>query len=90
MTQVSKGERFLKKGKGITGVDDLGGGSKDYWYQIEARDESGRYVRYHKQIAQDGKTLRVYQEEFDATGRKVAEHQKYPIDTGHIRIREIS
>jgi len=52
---------------------------------------AGRYgwrARYLKEVDANETTLRFWQEIYDVQGILLEIHEKYPVDTGHRRIRE--
>ena len=57
-----------------------------YWYDVEGR--SGWRARYVKEVDGEEKTARFYQEIYDERGLLVEVHEKFPIDTGHRRVKE--
>ncbi len=56
-------------------------GGRRYWLDVLGR--SGWRARYIKEVDPKEKTVRFYQEIYDATNRLVEVHHKYPIDSGH-------
>lgn len=60
------------------------GGGRRYWLDVLGR--SGWRARYIKDVDANEETLRFYQEIYDATGRLVEVHHKYPIDSGHQKV----
>jgi hypothetical protein len=63
-----------------------------YWEELP--DDGRRYVRefvgragglarYIKEVDSNERTIRFVQEIYDATGRLVAMHKKFPVDLGH-------
>jgi len=52
-------------------------------YSLEVAGKMGWRARYLKEVDADEKTLRFSQEIYDAEGRLVEVHEKYPIDRGH-------
>lgn len=64
---------------------ELPGGGRRYWYEVHGRH--GWKARYVKEVDADEATLRFSQEIYDNRGELVEIHEKYPIDTGHKKVR---
>lgn len=60
---------------------DLPDGRRHYWYDIAGRH--GWFARYNKIVDATETTVRFYQEIFNAGGKLVSRHEKYPRDQGH-------
>ncbi len=56
-------------------------------YSLIVPGRSGWKAIYLKEVDSDEKTLRFWQEIYNESGILVEEHQKYPEDQGHRRIR---
>ena len=67
--------------KEFSNWEDLPGGGRKYWFEINGRQ--GGFARYTKTTDANEITLTFVQEIFDATGNKIAIHEKYPVDKGH-------
>jgi hypothetical protein len=52
-------------------------------YVREFAGRAGGRARYVKEVDADEKTTRFAQEIYDSTGRLVAVHEKFPVDSGH-------
>ena len=52
-------------------------------YVLEFVGRAGGLARYIKEVDANENTTRFVQEIYDATGRLVAVHQKFPVDLGH-------
>ena len=52
-------------------------------YRVDVTGHSGWRARYLKEVDSEDTTLRFWQEIFDAEGRLVEIHEKYPVDKGH-------
>ena len=61
--------------------EPLAEGGRRYTYDVIGRRRWR--ARYVKEVDAEERTLRFYQEIYDAEGRLVEVHQKYPEDTGH-------
>lgn len=61
--------------------EDMPDGGRRYWLEVPGR--SGWVARYVKEVDENGRTLRFWQEIYDGTGVLVEIHEKYPIDRGH-------
>ena len=66
--------------------EDLPDGGRRYIRHITGR-VSG-YAQYVKLVDVNEVTLSITQEIYDANGRLIAIHQKYPVDTGHQDVSE--
>ena len=61
--------------------EDLSDGGRRYWI-----DKIGRvsgFARYIKIVDASEATQSIVQEIYEAAGKLIAKHQKYPVDTGH-------
>ncbi len=64
----------------------LPGGGRRYWYEVVGRqDWKARYV---KEVDENEKTLRFYQEIYDERGNPVEVHEKFPRNKGHKPAKE--
>lgn len=66
--------------------NELPDGSRCYFYEVQGRH--GWTARYVKEVDASERTLKFYQEIYDEKGRLVEIHEKYPVDKGHIRVKE--
>ena len=66
--------------------DELPNGGRRYYRIIKGRVKG--YARYVKEVDADEKTVLIVQEIYDAEGRLIALHQKFPQDTGHVELSE--
>lgn len=66
--------------------EDLPDGGRRYIRRIEGR-VSG-YAQYVKLVDANEVTINITQEVYDTTGRLIATHQKFPVDTGHQDVKE--
>ena len=66
--------------------DKLPGGGKKYWLDIEGKH--GWKARYVKEVNKREETIRFYQEIYDAKGKLIEIHEKFPVDKGHRKMRE--
>ena len=64
--------------------EGLPDGGRRYWRII--RGATAGYARYVKVVGADEATLSIVQEIYDADGRLIATHEKFPVDTGHKRV----
>lgn len=60
---------------------ELKTGGRRYWLEVAGR--LGWKARYVKEVDAAESTVRFWQEVYDATGRLVETHEKYPVDNGH-------
>ena len=61
-------------------------GTTAEWRSQVIREFAGRAggrARYIKEVDVNERTIRFAQEIFDASGRLVAMHEKFPVDLGH-------
>ncbi|MCW5876247.1 MAG: hypothetical protein KIS85_05120 [Anaerolineales bacterium] len=56
-------------------------------YSMTVPGRSGWKAIYLKQVDADEQTVRFWQEIYDESGALVEEHQKYPEDRGHKKVR---
>jgi hypothetical protein len=64
--------------------EELRGGGRRYIREFAGR--AGGLARYIKEVDANERTIRFVQEIYDATGRLVAVHEKFPVDLGHKRL----
>jgi hypothetical protein len=57
------------------------GGGRRYWLDVAGR--TGWRARYVKEVDETEATVRFWQEIYDAEGRLVEIHEKFPVDRGH-------
>jgi hypothetical protein len=65
--------------------EELPNGGRRYWYEVTGRQ--GWKARYVKEVDAGEETLRFYQEIYDDEGELVEVHHKYPVDTGHRKVK---
>lgn len=81
LDEQKRGQNERKFGNWV----DLPGGGRRYWYDVAGRHAySARYV---KEVDANETTARFYQEIYDAEGRLVEIHVKFPEDKGHQPVR---
>ena len=61
--------------------EDLPNGGRRYSREFAGR--AGGRARYIKEVDSNKRTTRFAQEIYDASGRLVAVHEKFPVDLGH-------
>jgi hypothetical protein len=61
--------------------EDLLNGGRRYMRDFVGR--AGGRARYIKEVDANERTVRFAQEIYDASGRLVAVHEKFPVDLGH-------
>ncbi len=61
--------------------EDFANGGRRYWYDVQGR--RGFLARYVKVVDAAETTLEFYQEIYNADGKLVSFHRKYPEDLGH-------
>jgi hypothetical protein len=64
--------------------DELPGGGRRYWLDVAGR--LGWRARYLKEVNADEMTARFWQEIYDASGKLVETHEKFPVDRGHQKV----
>ena len=75
MASRSQNERKFKD------WEDLLNGGRRYVREFVGR--GGGRARYIKEVDANERTVRFAQEIYDASGRLVAVHEKFPVDLGH-------
>ena len=66
--------------------EDLSEGRRRYWRDVQGR--RGKILRYVKVVDGNENTLEFVQEIYDANGRLIEIHEKFPMDKGHHRVEE--
>jgi hypothetical protein len=61
--------------------EELPDGGRRYIREFVGR--GGGRARYIKEVDATERTVRFAQEIYDSTGRRVAVHEKFPVDLGH-------
>ena len=61
--------------------EELPKGGRRYIREFVGR--AGGRARYIKEVDSNERTIRFAQEIYDASGRLVAVHEKFPVDLGH-------
>ena len=75
MSSRAQNERKFK------GWQELPNGGRRYVRDFVGR--SGGRARYIKEVDSNERTVRFAQEIYDASGRLIATHEKFPVDLGH-------
>ncbi len=65
--------------------EELSTGGRRYWYEVKSR--SGWKARYVKEVDEDERTEKFYQEIYDEEGKLVEIHEKYPVNKGHQKVK---
>lgn len=65
----------------------LSNGGRKYWFDINGKH--GWRARYIKEVNVKEETTKFYQEIYDDKGRLAEIHEKFPIDRGHKKIKEV-
>lgn len=65
--------------------EELPNGGRRYWYEISGR--LGWKARYIKEVDAEETTTRFRQEIYNERGELVEIHEKYPVDTGHRKVK---
>lgn len=66
--------------------EGLPNGGRRYAYEVTGR--RGWRARYVKEVDTDERTMRFWQEIYNDKGVFVEQHEKYPADRGHERLKE--
>jgi len=66
--------------------EELADGGRCYSYEVTGR--YGWSARYFKEVDKSEQTVRFWQEIYDENGQLAEIHEKYPVDKGHINVRE--
>jgi hypothetical protein len=61
-------------------------GGRRYWFDVIGR--RGRRARYVKEVDAYEQTVKFYQEIYNAQGKLIELHEKFPIDKGHQQIKQ--
>ncbi|HEY4257688.1 MAG TPA: hypothetical protein VGM66_10765 [Candidatus Udaeobacter sp.] len=61
--------------------EELANGGRRYIREFVGR--AGGRARYIKEVDADERTIRFVQEIYNASGRLIAMHEKFPVDLGH-------
>lgn len=61
-------------------------GGRRYLYEVSGR--RGWKARYIKEVNAQEETISFYQEIYNAEGKLVEVHRKFPMDTGHQRMEQ--
>ena len=78
-------KRRREHGRRYGNWDELPTGGRCYWRDIAGR-RPGWCARYCLEVDAQEQTLRFWQEIYNADGRLVETHQKFPVDTGHQQV----
>ncbi len=65
--------------------EELSTGGRRYWYEVKSR--SGWKARYVKEVDEDERTEKFYQEIYDEEVKLVESHEKYPVNKGHQKVK---
>ncbi len=60
-------------------------GNRLYWRKVEGK--RGWYALYNKEVDASENTVRLWQEIYNEKNEVVEIHHKYPVDTGHQKIK---
>ena len=64
--------------------EDLPDGGRRYRLSVSGR--RGWMARYLKEVDANEQTLKFWQEIYDAEGKQVEIHEKFPVDKGHQKL----
>lgn len=79
-----KARKRIKNERQFRNWEEAPDGSRIYWFEIQGR--FGWKARYVKEVDADENTTSFRQEIFDETGKLTEIHEKYPVDSGHIKL----
>lgn len=82
---MSKKDRRRINEKKFTSWKDLPGGRI---YHLEIKGRHGWKARYIKKVDANEETTKFSQEVYDDKGNLIEVHEKFPIDKGHIKVKE--
>ena len=75
----------LENEKKFPNFEELPDGPRIYWFELVGK--LGWKARYVKTVDADEKTLSFKQEIYDENEKLVEIHEKFPVDKGHIKLR---
>ena len=81
-----KNKRRLNEKK-FPNWEKLSSGGRKYWLEIKGRH--GWKARYVKEVDDKEETLKFYQEVYNDRDDLIEIHEKFPIDKGHRKIKEV-
>jgi uncharacterized protein YwqG len=64
--------------------DELPESGRRYFFIIQGK--YGWSARYVKEVDNSELTIRFYQEIYDNNGQLIEIHEKYPVDSGHVKV----
>ncbi len=70
--------------KKFSNWETLSGGGRRYWYDSEREDSFT--IRYVKIADANEVTIKILQEVYDASGKLVGIHEKFPVDLGRRQV----
>lgn len=78
-------KKRLENEKKFPNFEEFPDGSRKYWFELAGK--LGWKAIYVKTVDANETTLSFMQEIYDEKGNLAEIHEKYPIDKGHIKIR---
>lgn len=78
-------KKRIENEKKFPNFEDMPEGSRMYWFEIEGL--LGWKARYVKIVDKKENTISFKQEIYNESGVLVEVHEKYPIDKGHIKLK---
>lgn len=78
-------KKRLENEKKFPNFEQLADGSRTYWFELTGR--LGWKARYVKSADKNETTLSFRQEIYDENGNLKEVHEKYPVDKGHVKIK---
>jgi len=58
-------------------------------YYLEVQGKHGWNARYVKEVNAMEETIKFYQAIFDGNGKLIEMHEKFPVDKGHRKAKEV-
>jgi len=65
---------------------ELPNGGRKYWHEIKGKSDFR--ARYLKEVDENEKTAKFYQEIYDPEGNLIEIYEKFPVDLGHRKVRQ--
>jgi len=78
-------KKRLENEKKFPNFEELPDGSRIYWFELAGK--LGWKAKYVKTVDAEEETLSFKQEIYDDNEKLVEIHEKFPVDKGHIKIR---
>ncbi len=79
-------KKQLQNEKQFKNWNETSEGGRTYWYEVAGKH--GWKARYVKEVNAEEETTGFRQEIYDENGVLVEIHQKFPVDTGHQKLKK--